>query len=147
MRVIDYHQDPRFLAWVGEVSNVDVDPKASASIAHLSVNDDKTADILAVVAYNNITEHDCCMHIASTTPQWASRKFLKACFDYPFKTLGVGRVTFSAPSTNENALRLHKKLGAKHEGTLRGYFGDADLVISSILKEECKWTKESHGIA
>lgn len=144
MRVIEYRQDPRFLAWISEAANVETDEK-TASIAHLSVNEDKSADILAVVAYNNFTKDGCFMHIAATTPTWASRQFLKACFDFPFKTLGLKRVTFTAPSDNEKALKLHKKLGAVHEGTLRGYFGDRDLMISGILKNECKWTEATHG--
>lgn len=141
MRIIETRQDKRFLAWIAEVAKIDY--QDAVTIAHLSINEDKSADILAVVAYNNITKYDCCMHIATTRPDWASKKFLGACFEYPFKHLKLNRVTFAASTENEKALKLHRKLGAKHEGTLRGYFGQHDLVISGIQKDECKWVK--HG--
>lgn len=132
---IDSSQDLKTLEWANSrIPGAQFSPDRCAWIAKRDGE-----QIKCVVIYEGETDHNISMHIAADGPDWASRGFLKAAFDYPFKFLGKRRVTFAAPSDNEKALRLHKKLGAKREGVLRGFHGEQDLVVSGLLADECKW--------
>ena len=63
--------------------------------------------------------------------------------DYGFKQLGMHRIFLHVYSHNERAIEAYRKVGFKHEGTLReSYFRDGryyDDLVMSILESE--WIK------
>jgi len=136
---IDTSQNPAYLEWAGEKIGVRFNPNVSVTIAQ--VDEGKP---VCVVVYNNVSAFDCCMHVAATVPDWASKAFLREAFKYPFETLKLRRVTFAAAASNEKSIKLQKLLGAKHEGTIRQFDEDGDMVIHGMLKEECRWIKGNH---
>ena len=117
-------------------------PKAQALVnEHLAAG-----DIVAVVMYTSFSRFDCCMHLATARKDWANKEFLHKAFSYPFIDMALERVTFATDSSNEAAIRLHKKLGAKYEGTLRRFHGFRDMVIHGMLKDECKFLEEKKWV-
>ena len=137
MAVIIYRQDVRLVEWVNQRLALRFDPAAVRTIA--TVDDDGA--MLAVVVYSRFAEHGCEMTIASDSPRWATRKFLKAAFQYPFIQLGYERVTFVTTAENIKTIDMLKRLGAKQEGVLRRWFGETDGIVFGLLSEELIWTR------
>jgi RimJ/RimL family protein N-acetyltransferase len=100
--------------------------------------------ILAGVIYNHYTGTDICMHVAAVPgKRWLNRKFLFAAFDYPFNQLKVRRVTGLVPSKNKAAQRFDEHLGFELEGRIRHALADDDLLLYGLLREDCKWHRDS----
>lgn len=106
-------------------------------------------EIVGGVLYEGFRWPDINMHIATDgTKRWANRRFIFACFDYPFNQLKCYRVTAVVCISNSNAVKLVLKLGFKLEGRLRKAFPSGeDALLFGMLKEECRWLKlgERHG--
>jgi RimJ/RimL family protein N-acetyltransferase len=125
-------QDPRFLRWaesqLGETFRPD-----SYTLSEIGPD----LSIRAVVVYGNWKRTGCEMSIASTTPRWARRGFLRACFAYPFKQLGFTRVSFVTNEHNARCIALCDWLGAQLEGRLRQWYpGGYDALVFGLLEEE-----------
>lgn len=133
--MIVYKQDARLVEWVNRQLGLAFDPEKVKSIA--TIDDD--GKLLAVVLYSRFSAFGCEMTIASNSPRWCSRKFLKAAFQYPFIQCGFKRVSFVTTPSNTKAIELNKRLGAKLEGVLRQWFGDEDGLIFGLLASECIW--------
>jgi hypothetical protein len=97
-------------------------------------------ELTAAVLYNNFLGHDIHMTIASRNPTWCSRAVLRALFHYPFRQLGVARVTACTSVHNRKAVYLLNRLGFVQEGVQRrGVMGQTDLVCFGMLADECRW--------
>ena len=82
------------------------------------------------------------MSVASVTPRFMTRAFLRAVFGYPFNELGFARVTAVVEEENVKALNMNHGLGFKDEGILRNWYGvGKNGVVMGMLKDECKWLK------
>ena len=134
-------QDIAYFNWAAARIPGEFDPNETRWMAQL---DD--GDIVAVVMYTSFSRFDCCMHLATARKDWANKEFLHKAFAYPFIDMALERVTFATDSSNEAAIRLHKKLGAKYEGTLRRFHGFRDMVIHGMLKDECKFLEEKKWV-
>lgn len=73
---------------------------------------------------------------AADSPRWLSHRLLAEIFAYPFLFLRCRRVTTLTPSRNARALAVDRKLGFVEEGRVRLGFGDDDMVIMGLLREE-----------
>lgn len=130
-------QDQHLLDWTAARLHARWTPDAKT----LALVDESENELLAVVVFDDFTEHNCMMHIASTTPRWGQASFIKACFRYAFLQCGLERVTFLTRADNGEVIELVQRLGAKEEGRMRRYFGDCDALLWGILWSECKWLK------
>lgn len=80
------------------------------------------------------------LSMAATSPAWARRTTIRALLNYPFKQLGVGRVTTLTRASNERAIRLNVGLGFAREGIIREGYGNDDMVVMGLLrKDAAKW--------
>jgi RimJ/RimL family protein N-acetyltransferase len=96
--------------------------------------------IYAGVVYNYYTGTNVCMHVGALSGRhWLTPEFLFAGFDYPFRVMGVRRVTGLVPSKNWEARRFDEALGFVYEGTMRDALADDDMLVYGMLKGECKW--------
>lgn len=80
------------------------------------------------------------VHLATDTP--LTREFLFAGFDYPFRVMGVDRLTGWVEASNEKAMNLDLRLGYEHEATLKGAArdgGDVNLLV--MWKDKCRWLR------
>lgn len=99
----------------------------------------KDGQLIGGVVYHAYRPPNIEMSIATISPDWCSRKGLKAIFEYPFNQLGCKRVTALCDSTNAKAINLVERLGYQHEGTLRQGHPDGDAEIYGMLASECRW--------
>lgn len=78
--------------------------------------------------------------IAAIEPTWATRATLNILFSYPFRQLGVRRMTAVAGKKNKKSRDLLLRLGFKQEGNAREAMDNGDdAIIYGMLKKECKW--------
>lgn len=133
--MIIYAQDPRLVDYVNKQLNIEPPFRPDEVRTLANVADD--ARILCVVAYSGFRKHSCEMTIASESPLWCTRRFLRTAFQFPFIEWAYKRVTFVTTPGNHRAIRLNEWLGAHYEGRLRRWFGDEDGLVYGLLREEC----------
>lgn len=99
--------------------------------------------ILAGVVYNQYSAANICMHIGAIPGRhWLCPEFLFAAFDYPFRVLGLRRVTGLVPRKNNDARRFDEHLGFILEGCLEEALPEDDLLIFGMLKRNCRWISD-----
>jgi RimJ/RimL family protein N-acetyltransferase len=79
------------------------------------------------------------IHCAGFSPRWLNRDFLYWVFSFTFDVLKVKKVIGKVHSGNLKALRLDHHLGFKVETVIEDVFPDADLIVLSMCRHECKW--------
>ena len=99
--------------------------------------------LVAGVAYAEWNGVNVVAHIASDgSRRWLTRTFLNVIFDYPFRQLGVRRITACVGEGNSDSRRFLLHLGFVHEATLRGAHPTGDLLVYVLWKEKCKWISQ-----
>lgn len=130
-----YGQEDRLLPWAQE--RIGVAFRRDAYTLGL----EKKGELVAVVVFDNFSEGDCNMHIASDgTRAWMNKSLLVSAFAYPFLQLRLNRVTGLVPANNEAALAFDEHLGFVREGyhPKAGPNG-TDLVSLGMLREDCRF--------
>ncbi len=103
--------------------------------------EDNDSGIRVAVIYDQHFSPNICAHIASDgSKRWATKKFLRLIFSYPFLQLGVGRITAPVKSSNKSARAFLEKAGFKLEGVIRHINKDgSDRLLYGMLANECRW--------
>lgn len=78
-------------------------------------------------------------HLAGVGKKWMNREFLWYCFYYPFEELRINKILGLVESTNAEARRLDEHLGFTLEATLKDAAPNGDLLIYSMVKDQCRW--------
>lgn len=95
----------------------------------------KDGSIAAAVGYNAWTFSACWMHVAFENTHALTRELWRAAFEYPFVTCGVEAVYCLIYQTNDEALRLVRKLG------YREIAKTVDCFMFEMKADECRWLK------
>lgn len=98
--------------------------------------------LIAGVVYSDHREEtgDIEMTISARSPRWAARGNIRALLHYPFVQLGCSRATVLVRAGNTRSRKLAEGLGFVQEGLKRRGFGDDDMVIYGMLREEAaRW--------
>lgn len=94
--------------------------------------------ILAVVVFHNFRKTSCEISIASVSPRWGSRLFIREVFSLGFAT--CRRILVLVAVDNQVSIDLVERLGFKREGLHRQAADDGtDLYSYAMLKQECRW--------
>jgi RimJ/RimL family protein N-acetyltransferase len=115
---------PKLEAWMGEAKSL------------AAMEDGR---ILGVVVFDAFTPYDVNMHIVIEDRRCVTRRILKEVFSYPFKQLGLRRVTGLVPASNVPALAFDLRLGFRHEGRKLHGAGDEDEIVLGMTRESCRW--------
>lgn len=123
--------------WAGPRIGTSYDPRLTWGISVIC--DDGCATVLYNEYYPGI---DIRVHAAGEGT-WLNRTTLDIFFGWPFRDLGLRRVSAVAAKKNHKSRNLIKKLGFVEEGCVRkGAENGDNLILFGILKEECRWLKE-----
>ncbi len=133
--MVSHEQRPEFFDFINKILDVEFDPEKSRCIA--SVTDD--FKIMGVVVFDRFSPFNCELSVASATPRFMNRAFLKAVFRYPFVQLGLSRISAVIEDGNIHAIEMDRRLGFVDEAKLKNWYGDKDGFMLRMLKEECKW--------
>lgn len=129
-----YGQEDRLLPWAQE--RVGFAFRRDAYTLGL----ERDGELVAVVVYDNFSDCDCNMHIASDgTSAWMSKSLLVSAFSYPFLQLNFRRVTGLVPAKNADALKFDEHLGFKREGYHPHACPNDDLISLGMLREDCRF--------
>lgn len=121
--------------WVTERSEGDFIPGFHAGIGIA-----KNGALVGGCVFEGYNGASINIHVASDgSGHWLNREFLFAVFDYPFRQLGVKRVTGIVPSCNEQARRFDEKVGFELETTLKDAHPNGDLLIYKMTRDKCRW--------
>lgn len=104
-------------------------------------NTDTEGRLLGGVIYEGCISNCIFMHQGSFDPHWLSQDMLWTVFHYPFVQLGLGKVCGTIPSSKPELLDFNRRLGFKVECTITDAYKDGDLIIMSMLKEDCRWLR------
>lgn len=136
---IVYGEESRLLPWAAERIGV----RRFRTDAY-SIGQERDGELCAVVVFDNFTEHDCMMHVASDgSRRWLTRDLLVSAFAYPFIQLGLRRVTSPIASRNKDSLAFNQHLGFKQEGRHPFAAGDDDVITLGLLREQCRFVDQN----
>lgn len=102
---------------------------------------ERDGHLVAGVAYEGFNGRNIWMHVAAEPGgKWLTRRYMHACFAYPFIQLGVDAVRGYVDESNERALKFDQHLGFKPEARLHGAARDGgDVLILVLRREECRY--------
>jgi RimJ/RimL family protein N-acetyltransferase len=105
----------------------------------------RDGEIIAGILCDRFGIRECQMHIATKEgSHWATRDNCAIAFGYVFNYLRRERVTVETPVSNTRMVRVNDHLGFMREGVKRCVTADGgDAIIFGMLKDECRWLKES----
>ena len=106
---------------------------------------DGNGNAMAVAGFFNSSEYNIEGAIASKQGWSATRFFARACFDYAFNRCGAARITCYTRVSNIKSIYFQTRIGFKREfdGVLKHWFGDENGIQFVMLKNDCKWLKET----
>jgi len=139
--LVDFAQDPRYLAFAESILGVRFDPRTVTYLTSL----DQSGNILGVAVFSRFTTGNCELTVASSGLNWLSRGFIYRAAAYAFLQINCRRVTAIIAVENEKSLNLAQQFGFKMEGRLRDWFPSGDAFILGLMAEQCDWIKDSHG--
>ncbi len=108
---------------------------------------EKHGRLVAGVLFDNFNGANVNMHVASDgSKNWMSREYLWYCFHYPFRQLGVKRITGVVAESNKAAQSFDEHIGFELETRLKDAAPDGDLLIYVMTPDKCRWLeRKSHG--
>lgn len=134
MIIVDQHIE--LLEFANKILEVKFNPSECKWIASVTENN----EIMGVVVYSRWSKHNCEMSVASVTPKFLTKLFIKNAFYFPLRLWGLCRVTSVMEEDNHKALKMNYGLGFKDEGILRDWYGvGKNGIVTGMLKDECKW--------
>lgn len=135
-----YGEEDRLLPWAAEKNGVTGFRRDAYAIGL-----ERDGELCAVVVFDDFSDGDCAMHIASDgMRRWMNKELLLAAFAYPFVQLGLRRVTGKVAAKNHAALAFDEHLGFVREGLCRAAFPDDDMVVLGLLRSACRFIPEEH---
>lgn len=107
---------------------------------------DPEKGLIAGVLYQNFNGVNISAHIAAEPgATWLNRAFLWTIFDYPFRQLGVKRITGLVPDANSAAKAFDEHLGFVEEARIDGALPSGDLIIYRMREQDCRWLRSLDG--
>lgn len=136
------YEDPeRLVAWATKIIGFPLRPDVKA------IGWREDGELRAVTLYDNFSQCDCNIHIASDgTGNWLRRQFLVASFMHPFVQWNLRRVTGLVPATNQRALNFDLHLGFVQEGYLRHALPDDDIIVLGMLRTTCRFIPSKYRV-
>lgn len=141
--MIDWRQNRDYLTWAENRLGQKFDERAATWLTSVS----QTGSILGVVIFSRFTTGNCEISIVGDGSRFLTKKLILACVYYVFVQLDKRRVTAFIAVGNEKSLSLAQRLGFRVEGVARNWYPDGDANILGLIREDCKWLKEFHGLS
>lgn len=91
------------------------------------------------VLFDNYYGASIQIHVLVNDPRGVTRDHMWMVFDYAFNALGVNKVIAPVASNNAKSLIFIKKTGFVHEHTIENAVQDGDLMLFSMIREQCEW--------
>lgn len=100
-------------------------------------------EMVAGVIYENWNGKSITCHIA--VQGLMTPKYLAAIFHYPFVHLGCDTIICTVAESNEESIRLAKKLGFQEHARLPEAHPDGAVLIFMLYRRDCRFIGERYG--
>lgn len=102
---------------------------------------DADSEPLGGFYYEAINGHNCWGHVAGKPGvNWLTRKLLVFATMYPFKQLGLRRITACVEESNTASRRFNEHFGFELEARLKGAARDGgDALLYVLWRENCRF--------
>lgn len=128
---------PHAVKLISEWTSVPFIPSHHTCIARYDSND----ELMGGVIYTDYNVASIQIHVAAFKHTWLSRELLWAVFNFPFNACKVTKLLGLVRSTNARAIKLDLSLGFVLETTVKDVFPDGDMLVFSMLRENCRFLK------
>lgn len=98
----------------------------------------RDGELIAGVLYEGLNGANVFCHIAGEG-RWANRHYLWLIFDYPFRQLGVRRITTVVEPLNTVSQKFTERLGFELETKMEDSHPDGDMWVFRMFKRDCRW--------
>lgn len=137
MRFIGFEREISAEKWARPLLGLKDEPEFFRAMSAVD-DDDK---FVCTAIFNNFTPRNIDISFAARGGNWASPKetlrMFNAIFTYIFKIHEASRATALIGHNNQKSIRFVKRLGFKHEGTMRQAYDDnEDLEVFGFLRNE-----------
>ena len=99
--------------------------------------------MVAGVIYENWNRRSVTCHIA--VEGLLTPAYLGAIFHYPFVHLGVEKIICPIAESNEESIRLCRKLGFQEEARILDAHPDGSLLLYTMSRDKCRFIGERYG--
>jgi len=103
---------------------------------------ERDGELVAVTGYNQFTDKACHVHFCMETGVVVPKRYLWFVHYYPFIQAGIDVLIAIMPAINEKIIKLAQHLGY----SMRTYLDDAELLVYTMNKNDCKFLGIKHGI-
>ena len=94
---------------------------------------------VAAVSYENSNKASIMLHCVGLERKWLNREFLWFVFYYPFEQLGITKIICPVEGGNAASRTFIEHIGFTLEATLKDAAPKGDLLIYTMVKDQCKW--------
>lgn len=119
--------------WVGQRLGWPWVPGMGAAIGKI-----RDGQIVAGIVYERYNGACVTMHLAGSG-NWLDRTLLWMAFDYPFRQLGVKRITAPVAQSNVRCRQFIEHVGFELEAILHDAYPDGNLLIYKMLTDQCRY--------
>lgn len=95
--------------------------------------------IIAAAVFNNYQDSNIDMSVVFSRRIALTRGNLRALFSYPFKQLGLSRVSVRTRASNMVVRKQIRRLGFQPEGKKPQFYGNEAAIEYGLLRSQCKW--------
>lgn len=100
------------------------------------LEDDK---VIAAAIFNNFQDSNIDMSVVFSRRIALTRGNLRALFSYPFKQLGLNRISVRTRASNMVVRKQIRRLGFQPEGKKPQFYGKEAAIEYGLLRSQCKW--------
>lgn len=123
-------------AMIARAARASFDPEVDRVISRAN----PAGNLWGGVIYTGYTGSMVMMHMAGWDG-WVTREMTWLCFDYPFNQLQVKKVVGTVRSDAAKVRSLDERLGFTVEHAIVDGIPGGELLIYSMLREDCRWLK------
>ena len=103
---------------------------------------ERDGELVAVTGYNNFTDKSCHVHFCLDKGVVVPKRYLWFVHYYPFVQAGLDVLIAIMPQANDNIIKLAQHLGY----SLRVWLDEAELMLYTMTKKECRFLRNDYGI-
>lgn len=102
--------------------------------------------VIGVVIDNYMVQGAASLHCAISDKRALDRTFLKTLFTWLFVELDLKVLINRVAGSNAASIRLTEHIGYREFARFPlAWYGEDDLVLFEMRREQCRWLGESHG--
>lgn len=101
--------------------------------------------LIAALVFEGFNGCNIFFHIVKIHGETMPVELIAAMFDYPFRQLGVRRISALISNSNKVSKAFARRLGGRLEGVLEDAVPDGDLCVFGLLRKDAeKWLTEPY---